>query len=89
VKATDRVAMAIEYHQLAAARFERTGAADDYMLRNAAFDRLAMIAETASGAAAVACYVATLKPIELPREWLRRFVETAARCSREGDAALA
>ena len=86
---TDRVAIAIEYHHVTAARFERTGAADDYLLMIAGFNRLAMIAETSCGAAAVANYVATLKATELPREWLRRFAETVARCSRKGDAVIA
>jgi hypothetical protein len=71
---SDRARIAIECHRFAAARFARTGADDDYQLLAGAFSRLATIAETSAGAAAVAGYVACLPAGDLPRGWLQRFV---------------
>jgi len=86
---TDRVSIAIECHRLTNARFVQTGAGDDYELMARAFGRLATIAETSAGAAAIAAYVASLLPPNLPDGWLKIFLRTIARCARQGGAVIA
>jgi hypothetical protein len=71
--------MAIERHRLASARFEASGGMDDQDLAASAFDRLAAVAQTSAGAAAVASYVANLGVLELPPRWLKRFAATAGK----------
>lgn len=74
-----RASIAIELHQIAAARFDQVGTDSAHQEVIDALNRLATAPTTMAGCAAVAAYVAILPPGDLPDGWLPVFAGVIAR----------
>lgn len=81
-----RASIAIEVHRIATARYERLDIDAAHRDMADICYRLATAPITLTGCAAVAAYVATLPPADLPDGWLATFAGVVARVIQGGAA---